>query len=75
MSPADQNPDPAWSYELGSRLKVLRSSLGHRLDRRCHGATTPAAAVVMGLRQYSYVGALFGFVCALDIGRLGNRTP
>lgn len=35
------------------------------------GTTTPsAAAVVMGLRQYSYLGALFGFVCALDAGRI-----
>ena len=33
------------------------------------GVTTPtAAAVVMGLRQYSYIGALFGLVCALDSG-------
>lgn len=33
------------------------------------GATTPtAASVVMGLRQYSYVGAIFGLVCALDSG-------
>lgn len=31
------------------------------------GATTPSAfAVVMGLRQYSYIGALFALVCTLD---------
>ena len=33
------------------------------------GITTPVATgVVMGMRHYSYVGALFGLVCALDTG-------
>ena len=33
------------------------------------GIMTPVAAgVVMGLRHYSYIGALFGFVLALDSG-------
>lgn len=33
------------------------------------GITTPVATgVAMGFRQYSYVGALFGLVCALDTG-------
>lgn len=33
------------------------------------GMTTPVATgVAMGFRHYSYVGALFGFACALDHG-------
>jgi 3-dehydroquinate dehydratase-2 len=39
------------------------------------GVTTPeATAVVMGLREYSYVGALFAFVCALDAGRIAVES-
>jgi 3-dehydroquinate dehydratase-2 len=33
------------------------------------GQTTPYAhGIVMGLRQYSYLGAIFGTICALDEG-------
>src|SRR5262245_28344911 len=33
------------------------------------GQTTPyAQGVVMGLRQYSYLGAIFGMICMLDDG-------
>jgi 3-dehydroquinate dehydratase-2 len=35
------------------------------------GITTPVAtAVAMGFRHYSYMGALFGLVCALDRGEV-----
>ena len=34
------------------------------------GITTPVATgVAMGFRQYSYMGAIFGLVCALDLGQ------
>ena len=35
--------------------------------------TRRASGVVMGLRHYSYIGALFGLICALDAGAL--ETP
>ncbi|KRW94069.1 hypothetical protein AQY21_21600 [Paracoccus sp. MKU1] len=39
------------------------------------GQTTPlATAVVMGLRQYSYLAAVFGLICALDAGEIDSRT-
>jgi 3-dehydroquinate dehydratase-2 len=37
--------------------------------------TKGATGVVMGLRQYSYIGAVFGLVGALDAGLLADGQP
>lgn len=40
------------------------------------GITTPVATgVVMGFRHYSYMGALFGLACALDLGQAEALAP